>query len=166
MSALTYSVDVRRSMGGAVQLTLLLLSCAEHQALAFSSYALRLPCGAPSATASNSHTQLRLVRARSQGNTLPGSSTFYVAKADGAEKLISLRAGSMEPTPKGFVARIKGKALKAGGVMLLAFIAYHVALGAFKTVVFWICSGMLAWSAFFTWNFFKGRKRLGKYVKE
>ena len=65
------------------------------------------------------------------------------------------------PKPKGFVARIKGTALKAGGVLLVAFIAYHVALGALKTVVFWICSGVLAWSAFFAWKFFKGRKSSG-----
>ena len=142
-----------------MRLTLLLLSCAEDQALAFSSYSLQLPFSAPSTTL-NCHLQLTLARARKQGNNLPGSCGAFVAAQTGrAKKLISLRAGSMEPAPKGFAARIKGTALKAGGVILLAFIAYHVALGALKTVVFWICSGVLAWSAFFAWNFFKGRKR-------
>ncbi len=146
-------------MGGTVRLSLLLLSCAAHEALAFSSYSLKLPWCAPSVTASNSQPQLRL--ARCQGNTLPGSCRAFVAKKDGVEKSISLRAGRMEPAPKGFVARIKGTALKAGGVMLLAFIAYHVTLGALRTLIFWICSGVLAGSAFFAWNFVKGRKLSG-----
>uniref|UniRef100_A0A7S0QMR4 Uncharacterized protein n=1 Tax=Cryptomonas curvata TaxID=233186 RepID=A0A7S0QMR4_9CRYP len=154
---------MKRIMGVAVRLTLLLLSCAEHQALAFSSYSFKLPCGAPSATALNHYLQPRLARVIMQGNNIPGScgATSFVAQTGSAKKLTPLRAGSMEPAPKGFAARIKGVALKAGGVSLLAFIAYHVALGALKTVVFWICSGLLAWSAFFAWNFFKGRKRSG-----
>ena len=42
---------------------------------------------------------------------------------------------------------------------MFGFLAYHVALGALKTVVFWICSGLLAVSAYFVWNFFEGGKK-------
>jgi hypothetical protein len=162
MLTLTFGIDLCRfwSVGGPVRLiTLLLLSSASPQALAFSSYYIIPPSIASSATASSLPLQLSLARSRPLGKTLSDNRSAFVPKANCAAKLIALQLGSNEPAPKGLVARIKDTALKAGGVMLLAFIAYNIALGALKTLVFWICSGVLAGSAYFTWNFFKGRKR-------
>jgi hypothetical protein len=146
-------------------LLVLLLICASYETLAFSSSYLKLPRSVPSATAATkSQLQLRLAPARFQGNTLPDSRCAFLTKADGTQISTSLRAGGIEPAPKGFVARIKGAALKAGGVLLLAFIAYHVALGALKTIAFWICTAGLAGGAFYAWNLFKGRKPSGNDI--
>ncbi len=67
----------------------------------------------------------------------------------------------MEPAPKKLISRVKEAALKVGGALLIAFIAYNVALGALKTIVFWVCTGLLGVSGFFAWKFFKGRNSSG-----
>ena len=73
-----------------------------------------------------------------------------------------IRAGSMEPEPKGFLQRAQGMAIKGTGALLLLFIAYtcyHVALGALRTIGFWVGSGILGAAAFFAWRMLKGSKK-------
>ena len=74
----------------------------------------------------------------------------------------AIRAGSMEPEPKGFLQRAQGMAIKGTGALLLLFIAYtcyHVALGALRTIGFWVGSGILGAAAFFAWRMLKGSKK-------
>jgi hypothetical protein len=73
-----------------------------------------------------------------------------------------IRAGSMEPEPKGFLQRAQGMAIKGTGALLLLFIAYtcyHVALGALRAIGVWVGSGILGAAAFFAWRMLKGSKK-------
>ena len=57
---------------------------------------------------------------------------------------------------------INGMAIKGTGALLLLFIAYtcyHVALGALRTIGFWVGSGILGAAAFFAWRMLKGSKK-------
>lgn len=150
-------------IGARLRLTLLVLMCIAHSVLSFSTFSLRLPCTTMKKPVSCAESQLRLHRlARTKFHGTPDNYNPILSNLHWDQTSSSLRAGKIEPGQKGFVARAQGLALRCGGVALLAFIAYHIALGALKTVVFWICSGALAWSAFIAWKFFKGRKPSGK----
>ena len=145
--------------GVLVKLTILALCCALQESLAFSNCALTFLPSSASAAKSTLPSRLSPVRTSLSGKAIPFRSSTFLTIVDGDGHGTAMRAGSTEPPSKGLIARIKGTALKAGGVILFGFLAYHVALGALKTVVFWICSGLLAVSAYFVWNFFEGGKK-------
>ena len=126
----------------------LLVSCHAHGALSFSPhFHSRLPLRNPYVPMASARTALQ-----SRG-------LAAILRPKSKNSVAVIRAGSMEPEPKGFLQRAQGMAIKGTGALLLLFIAYHVALGALRTIGFWVGSGILGAAAFFAWRMLKGSKK-------
>lgn len=79
-----------------------------------------------------------------------------------ASPLSSIGTGSLEPEKKGLVARLKGTLLKGAGALVLAFVAYHMARSAFRTIAFWVVTPVLGVAAFKAWGFIKKAGKKGR----